>query len=73
MDMAKPSTLERLAREAGKGTNLEALAEKTLNLQTADKFLLASMLLNQGMHELAETIGRRAVQEIQLSRLLARK
>lgn len=72
MDMASAKTLQQLAQQARRKTDLPALAEKTLALQTADKFRLAAMLLDAGIPDLAETIGTRACQEIQLANLFAR-
>jgi hypothetical protein len=72
MEMASESTLRQFAQQAANRTNLEELAAKTLSLQIADKFRLAAMLLDQNIPQLAETIARRAVQELELARLLAR-
>jgi len=72
MEMASDKTLHRLVKQASTKTDLPALAEKTLALQTADKFRFAAMLLDVGKPDLAETIGTRACQEIQLAKLFGR-
>lgn len=71
--MATPAELNRLAEEARtlKGAALGQLAVKVLELQTADKLRLAASLLDMNCVDLAETIGRRACDEIQLAKLLA--
>lgn len=73
MEMASEKTLRALTTQAGKGTHLEELARKTLDLQVADKFRLAAMLLDQNIVELAETVATRALQEIELAQFLSKK
>ena len=75
MKMATPKELDAVVKAAStaKGAELAKLAERVLELQTADKFLMASALLNAGQVELAETIGRRACDEIALANLLWKK
>jgi hypothetical protein len=69
MEMATDKTLQRMVTQATTKTDLPALAARTLALQTADKFRLAALLLDAGIPDLAETIGTRACQELQLSKL----
>jgi hypothetical protein len=69
MEMATDKTLQRMVTQATTKTDLPALAARTLALQTADKFRLAAQLLDAGIPDLAETIGTRACQELQLSKL----
>jgi hypothetical protein len=73
MEMASEKTLRQLTERAVKRTKLDELADKTLELQTADKFRLAAMLLDAGIPDLAGTVGKRAVDEIEISKLLAGK
>lgn len=63
--------LNQVIAAAHAGEKLHSLAGKVLQLQTADKFRLAAALLDLGMVGLAETVGKRAGQEIELARLLA--
>ena len=67
MRMATSKALTDLAARAS--TSPEACADAVLSLQTADKFRLAALLLDAGNHVLAETVGTRACQEIQLAKL----
>jgi hypothetical protein len=69
MKMKPESVLRKLAS----CSTLEALRDQVLTLQTADKFRLAAMLLDQNKHQLAEVVGERACQEIRLCTLLGRK
>jgi hypothetical protein len=71
MKMESEDTLRKLAMQAA--TKPEALAERVLSLQTADKFRLAGLLLDAGMPRLAEAVGVRACQEIQRAMLFATK
>lgn len=64
--------LNQVIAAAHAGENLAKLAGKVLQLQTADKFRLAASLLDLGMVGLAETVGKRATQEIELARLLGK-
>jgi len=64
--------LNQVIAAAHAGKSLAKLAGKVLQLQTADKFRLAASLLDLGMVGLAETVGKRATQEIELA-LLAGK
>jgi hypothetical protein len=73
MDMATEKTLKGLLQQATTKSDLPALAEKTLALQTSDKFRLAAMLLDVGIPDLAETIGTRACQELQLATLFMKR
>ena len=66
------SELNQVIAAAHAGENLAKLAGKVLQLQTADKFRLAASLLDLGMVNLAETVGKRATQEIELARLLGK-
>ena len=70
MNMASEITLRKIAEHAEKGTRLDVLAKMTLELQTADKFRLAAMLLDANNYKLARAVGTRACQEIQLAQLL---
>lgn len=63
--------LNQIIAAAHAGEKLHLLAGKVLQLQTADKFRLAAALLDLGMVGLAETVGKRAGQEIELARLLS--
>lgn len=65
MEYLTPAQIEKLANEP----RVPALAEKVLKLQTSDKFRLAAALLDLGKPDLAETVGTRACQEIQLAKL----
>lgn len=71
MEMASEQELKRLASIAttAKGAALGRLADRILSLQTADKFRLAALLLDSSNPNLAETVGKRACDEIQLSSL----
>lgn len=73
MKMATDKALRDIATQAQKRTDLPALAQKVLELQTADKFRLAGMLLDAGLPDQAEAVGTRACQEIQLSALFMKK
>jgi hypothetical protein len=68
MEMATEKTLQRMVTQATTKTDLPALAARTLALQTADKFRLAAMLLDKGIPDLAETVGRRACDELELAK-----
>lgn len=63
--------LNHVIAAAYRGENLHLLAGKVLQLQTADKFRLAASLLDLGQVNLAVTVGRRALDEIELARLLS--
>jgi hypothetical protein len=62
--------LNQVIAAAHAGEKLHLLAGKVLQLQTADKFRLTAALLDLGMVGLAISIGTRALQEIELARLL---
>jgi hypothetical protein len=71
MDMKSDAALRALAAKAAKTP--DALADRVLQLQTADKFRLAGLLLNAGRPELAVAVGTRACQELELAMLFPGK
>ena len=64
-------TIKRI-HELAAMKNTEAVAEQVLQLQTSDKFRLAAEILDLGKPDVAEAVGMRAVQEIQLSKLFGK-
>lgn len=72
MDMVGETTLRRLVAKASGRSTLPELQSAILNLQTADKFRLAGMLLDAGHDTLAAVVGKRATDEIDLARQFAR-
>jgi len=52
---------------------MTALADRILQLQSADKFRLAGMLLDAGHVQLASAVGNRACQELRLAALLGKE
>jgi len=71
MAMVSAQVLRQIVAEAQAKNNLEGLAMRVLDLQTADKFRLAAMLLDQNLVSLAVHVGKRALQEIELATALA--
>ena len=69
--MMKMATEAELKTLAATRTDMTSLAGKVLSLQTADKFRLAALLLDQNKWQLAKTVGTRACQEIELAELLS--
>jgi hypothetical protein len=65
------ANLRKLADNAR--PDVKGLALKALELQTADKFRLAALLLDRNEAEMAEAIGTRACQELQLVLLFEKK
>lgn len=63
--MEPDATLSALAAAA----DIDGIAARVLELPTSDKFRLAAMLLELNRADLAEAIGTRACQEIQLAQL----
>jgi hypothetical protein len=63
-----PEAIKRMASDK----DVPALAEKVLALQTSDKFRLAAELLDVGKVAMAEAVGVRACQEIQLAQLFGK-
>lgn len=70
--MMKNVTVQRIL-ELAKAKNTEAVAHQVLQLQTSDKFRLAAEILDLGKPDVAEAVGMRACQEIQLSKLFTDK
>ena len=70
MEMATRKALTRLLDAVKNRKDLDVLADMVLVLQTADKFRLAAMMLDEGIPDLAATVGKRACDEIRLSALL---
>lgn len=68
--MMKNVTIQKILQLAH-AKNTEAVAEQVLQLQTSDKFRLAAEILDLGKPDIAEAVGKRACQEIELSKLFA--
>lgn len=66
MTYATDATLQKMA-ESAQTTNAAAMATRVLELQTSDKFRLAALLLDLNKANMAEAVGTRACQEIQLA------
>jgi hypothetical protein len=69
MEYETPKRIKALANSK----RTEEIAAQVLQLQTSDKFRLAAELLDLGKPEVAEAVGTRACQEIQLSQLFMEK
>lgn len=68
MEYLTPDAIKKLAS----ASNVAEIAERVLALQTSDKFRLAAALLDVGRPDLAEVVGMRACQEIQLAQLFGK-
>lgn len=66
MTYVSEAKLQKMA-ESAQTANAAALAHKVLELQTSDKFRLAALLLDLNKANMAEAVGTRACQEIQLA------
>ncbi len=64
--------LNQVIAAAHAGEKLHLLAGKVLQLQTADKFRLTAALLDLGYVDLAVSVGKRALDEIELARLFGK-
>jgi hypothetical protein len=64
--------LNQVIAAAYAGEKLHLLAGKVLRLQTADKFRLAASLLDLGEVGLAATVGKRALDEIELAQMFSK-
>jgi hypothetical protein len=62
-----------LVNDIARSTDIKWLVARALELSTADKFRLAAALCDFGKPDIAEAIGTRACQEIQLAQLFGRK
>jgi hypothetical protein len=54
-------------------TNLPALAKRIERLPVADKLVAATLLYNDGHHEMAERFARMAADEIAIELLVGKK
>lgn len=64
---------KQIAEALASGRKVADLANKVLGLQTVDKLKLAASLLLLGHVEIAESVAKRAVDEIQLARMFGKR